>query len=84
MMNAANVSTIYKKADSLNKGNHRPGNVLTTVSQLYHSESAMNDQMGQHFIQIFDDLIIINQVSGRLEGRPWSERNCRLYIYRSL
>ena len=55
IMKAAEVSPIYKKADSLNKGNHRPVSVLTTVSKLY--ESVMNDQMIQHFIHIFDDLL---------------------------
>ena len=42
-------------ADSLNKGNHRPVNALTTVSKLY--ESVMNDRMIQQFIHIFDDLL---------------------------
>ena len=35
IMKMANVSPIYKKSDKLNKGNHRPVSVLTTLSKVF-------------------------------------------------
>ena len=49
------LSPIYKKSDSLQKGNYRPVSVLTVISKLY--ESVMNDQMTEHFIEIIEYLL---------------------------
>ena len=59
IMKTAEVSPIHKKADSIDKGNNRPMSLLTTVSQLH--ESAMNDQIVQYFIHIFEDLRPVNR-----------------------
>ena len=59
IMKTAEVSPINKKADSIDKGYNRPMGLLTTVSQLH--ESAMNDQIVQYFIHIFEDLRCVNR-----------------------
>ena len=55
LLKCAELSPIYKKSDSLQKGNYRPVSVLTVISKLY--ESVMNDQMTEHFIEILEDLL---------------------------
>ena len=55
LLKCAELNPIYKKSDSLQKGNYRPVSVLTIISKLY--ESVMNDQMTEHFIEILEDLL---------------------------
>ena len=55
LLKCAELSPIYKKSDSLQKGSYRPVSVLTVISKLY--ESVMNDQMTGHFIEILEDLL---------------------------
>ena len=55
LLKCAELSPIYKKSDSLQKGNYRPVSVLNVISKLY--ESVMNDQMTGHFIEILEDLL---------------------------
>ena len=54
-MKNAELSPVYKRHDNLDKINYRPVSVLTAVSKL--NESVMNDQLGQHFINIFHELL---------------------------
>ena len=54
-MKRAEVSPVFKKADNLNKGNYRPVSVLTAISKIY--EGVIYEQMYDHFVSIFDDLL---------------------------
>ena len=54
-MKCSEVAPLYKKADSLLKINYRPVSILTSLSKLY--ESVMNDQLCEHFVEIFDVLL---------------------------
>ena len=51
----ADVSPIFKSDDNMNKGNFRPVSILSILSKLY--EGILNDQMLDHFREIFDVLL---------------------------
>ena len=51
----AEVSPIFKKTDSLCRGNYRPVSVLTCLSKI--CETIYNDQLYDHFVNIFDKLL---------------------------
>ena len=54
-MKYAELSPIYKKSDSMFKGNFRPVSILTSLSKLY--ESVMNDQLVEYFSPILNRLL---------------------------
>ena len=51
----ADVSPIFKSDDNINKGNFRPLSILSIMSKSY--EGILNDQMLDHFREIFDVLL---------------------------
>ena len=51
----ADVSPIFKSDDNMNKGNFRPVSILSILSKLF--ESVLNEQMLDHFREIFDALL---------------------------
>ena len=55
LFKCAEVSPIFKKTDSLNRGNYRPVSVLTCLSKI--CETVYNDQLYDHFVNIFDKLL---------------------------
>ena len=55
VMKYADVSPLFKKADNLCRENYRPVSVLTALSKIY--ESAVNDQLVNYFVCIFDDML---------------------------
>ena len=51
----ADVNLIFKIDDNMNKGNFRPVSILSILPKLY--ESVLNEQMLDHFREIFDALL---------------------------
>ena len=51
----ADVSPIFKSDDNMNKGNFRPVSILSILSKLF--ESVLNEQMFDHFREMFDALL---------------------------
>ena len=51
----ADVSPIFKSDDNMNKGNFRFVSILSILSKLY--ENVLNEQMLDHFRDIFDALL---------------------------
>ena len=51
----AEIGPVYKKDDRLVKNNYRPVSVLTGISKVF--EYLMNDQLLEHFVNIFNALL---------------------------
>ena len=51
----ADVSSIFKSDDNMNKGNFRPASILLILSKSY--ESVLNEQMLDCFREVFDALL---------------------------
>ena len=51
----ADVSSIFRSDDNMNKGNFRPVSIFYILSKLH--EGILNDQMLDHFREIFDVLL---------------------------
>ena len=51
----ADVRPIFKNDDNMNKGNFRPVSILSILSKLF--ESVLNEQMFDHFREMFDALL---------------------------
>ena len=51
----ADVNHIFKSDDNMNKGNFRPVSILSILSKSY--ESVLNEQIIDHFREIFDALL---------------------------
>ena len=53
----ADVSPIFKCDDNMNKGNFRPVSIISILLKLF--ESVINEQMLDHFREIFDALLSV-------------------------
>ena len=54
-LNFAEVSSLFKRNDALNKSNYRPESILIALSKIY--EKALNIQVAEHFNLIFSALL---------------------------
>ena len=54
-LKCAEVTPLFKKNDNLNKKNYRPVSILTGISKVF--ENIMNDQLLEHFNDIFHALL---------------------------
>ena len=55
LINNAEVSSLFKKKDNLNKINYRPVSILIALSKIY--EKAMSLQLTEYFNHIFAALL---------------------------
>ena len=51
-LKCAQVTTLHKKNDPMNKSNFRPDSILTSISKLY--EKVISEQLSQYFEDIFN------------------------------